>query len=337
MTEVVGRPDVPLVVVDALEFSKPARERFVEWREGDVGCVHVTLAIWEDARDTLRTIGSWNRLLESNADLIGLARTEAEIRQISASGRTAVLFGFQNTSPFELDIEFVEVFHQLGVRIAQLTYNIQNHVGSGCWEAEDRGLSAHFGRGVVKEMQRVGMLVDLSHCGQRTCLDTIEFAERPVAVTHANPEEFVGTEIELNRRNKSTDLLKALSAKGGVIGLSMYPKIVPADFSLQQFCDMVAWTIDVVGPDGVGFGSDFYAGYDRSEIMWWRAGRWSRESAVPITPKGFSDWPTWFRSPADFPGLLQGLRQRGLGETTIRKVAGENWLRLFRESFDPRS
>jgi membrane dipeptidase len=322
------------LIVDAMQYNKPERARFEEWRTGGLGCVHVTVAIWESARETLSKIGEWNRLFERNDDLIALATSAEDVERIAGSNRTAVIFGFQDTSPLEDDLELVEIFHRLGVRIVQLTYNVQNRVASGCWE-DDGGLSKFFGRNVVREMNRLGMLIDLSHCNERTCLDTVEYSECPVAVTHANPAEFVGREIELSRRNKSTELIKRLADRGGVIGLSMYPKIMRggSNCSLDTFLDMIAWTVDLAGIDAIGFGSDYYTGWPVSEIKWWRAGRWARESAVPIT--GFSEWPVWFRSPSDFGRLVDGLEQRGFASGDIAKIAGENWLRLFRKTFVP--
>lgn len=323
------------LVIDALQYNKPERARFEEWKRGGIGCVHVTLSIWENARETLSVIGEWNRLLEKNADLIALATTGADIERIAASGRTAVVYGFQDTSPFEDDIELVEIFHQLGVRVAQLTYNVQNRVASGCWEPDEAGVSKFFGRNVIAEMNRVGMVVDVSHCTERTCFDAIEYSSRPIAVTHANPQEFVGTDIELNRRNKSTALIKRLAETGGVIGLSNYPKIMKngSDCTLDTFLDMVSWTVDLVGADHVGLGTDFYDGWPESQIKWWRAGRWARESAIPI--KGFSKWPSWFQSPVDFSNILEGLDRRGFSNDEIAKIAGGNWLEFFREGFVP--
>lgn len=325
------------LVIDALQFNKPERARFEEWRAGSLGCVHVTVAIWESARETLSKLGEWNRLFEANADLIALARSGEDIEAISASGRTAVVFGFQDTSPFEDDIELVEIFHTLGVRVAQLTYNVQNRIASGCWEDDDQGVSKFFGRNVIQEMNRLGMLVDISHCNARSSMDAVELSSRPIAVTHANPSEFVGSDIELNRRNKTTELIRKLADRGGVIGLSNYPKIMRggSDCTLETFVDMIAWTVDLVGVDAVGFGTDFYDGWPVSEIKWWRAGRWARESAVPIV--GFSDWPAWFKSSADFPYMIAAMEKRGFSGEEVAKVAGGNWLRLFRESFIPAS
>lgn len=324
-----------MLLIDALQYNNPERRRFEEWRDGGVGCVHVTLAIWQNARDTLSVIGKWNRLFEQNSDLIALATTGQEIEAIAASGRTAVVFGFQDTSPFEDDIELVEIFHQLGVRIAQLTYNVQNRVGSGCWEPDEAGVSRFFGKNVIAEMNRVGMIVDVSHCTERTSLDAVEYSERPIAITHANPQEFVGTDIELNRRNKSSELIRKVAKRGGVIGLCNYPKIMKhgSDCTLDTFIDMIAWTVDLVGVDAVGLGTDFYDGWPESEIKWWRAGRWARESAVPI--KGFSDWPDWFTSSRDFPNILKGMQKRGFEADEIEKIAGGNWLRVFNDGFVP--
>lgn len=326
-----------ILVVDALQYNKPERIRFEEWHKGGIGCVHVTLAIWESARETLSAIGEWNRLFERNADLVELAKTADDIERIAKAGKTAVVFGFQDTSPFEDDIELVEIFYQLGVRICQLTYNVQNRIGAGCWEPNDPGISGFFGKNVIAEMNRIGMLIDVSHCGHKTSRDALEMSSRPIAVTHANPQEFVGRDIELKNRNKSTELLKRLGETGGVVGLCNYPKIMRdgSNCTLDTFLDMVVWTVDLIGVDHVGFGTDFYDGWPESEIMWWRAGRFSRESAVPI--KGFSAWPTWFKSSADFPNIIEGLEKRGFKPDEVAKIAGGNWIRLFRESFVPKT
>ncbi len=325
-----------MIIIDALEFGVWTRERFEQWRTAGIGCVHITLAIWENARDTLSVIGEWNRLFDDHGDLIALATTAEEIEQISASGRTAIVYGFQNASPFEDDLELVRIFHRLGVRVVQLTYNVQNHVACGCWEDPDTGLSKHFGRNVVTEMNRVGMLVDLSHCGERTTLETIDYSAKPVAVTHANPTEFVGADIELKKRTKSTEIIRNLAARGGVIGLGMYPRMMRggSNSTLEDFTDMVAWTVELAGIDAVGFGTDFYGGYPDNIITWWRAGRWARESPIPISG-GLAEWPTWFRTPASFPGVLEAIQKKGFSDSEMAKLAGGNWLRMFGDTFEP--
>ena len=144
----------------------------------------------------------------------------------------------------------------------------------------------------------------------------------------------MGFDIELNRRNKSDDLIRAVADGGGVIGLGMYPKImrVGSASTLDDFCEMVEWTAERFGIDAVGFGTDFHAGHSPDAITWWRAGRWARSSPVQGT---LARWPDYFDSPARFPGVLDALRRRGLSEDDLRKFAGGNWLRLFRDSFGP--
>ena len=330
-------PDNNPLLIDCLEASHWNRDRFVEIREGGVSCVHITLAIWENARETLTKIGHWNRLLEANADLVGLATSAEAIEEIAASGRTAILFGFQNTDPLDDDIDMVQIYHTLGVRIIQLTYNTQNSVASGCWEEDDLGISRFFGRNVIKEMNKVGMLIDVSHCNEKTCFDAVELSERPVAITHGNPQEFVGYDIELNRRNRSTDLIKVLTEKGGVIGLGMYPKIMRggSNSTREDFTEMVVWCVERFGVDCVGFGTDFNKGHREEMVTWWRAGRWARESPLKA-PSKLSPWPEWFKTPAQFPDVLDALRGKGFSEEEMAKICGGNWLRLFRESFDPR-
>jgi len=324
------------LIVDCLQHPNPARERYLEWQAGGVGCVHVTLSIWENARETLSVIGRWNRQFAEHSDLIAHAKTAEDIEAIAASGRTAVLFGFQNMTAFEDDIDLVEIFHSLGVRIVLLTYNTQNSVAAGCWEDDSLGVTPFFGKNVIREMNRHGILVDISHSNIKSGWDALEISERPIAITHANPSEYVGFDIELNRRNKPTDLIKAVTDAGGVIGLGMYPKIMKggSDSTLDDFCNMVEWSVERFGIDAVAFGTDFYDGWPQENITWWRAGRWARESPLEI-PSVFSEWPQWFRSPADFPGVLQALRDRGFSDDDVTKIAGGNWLRLFRESFGP--
>ena len=324
------------LLIDCQQPTKPSRERFLEWREGGVDCVHVTLAVWENARETLSSIGKWNRMLSDNDDLISLACSTEDIENIAASNRTAIIFGFQNTAPFEDDIDLVKIFHTLGVRIVQLTYNVQNNIASGCWEDEDRGVSKFFGRNVIREMNIHGMLIDISHCSLKSSFDTLEISDRPIAITHANPQEFVGMDIELNKRNKPTDLIQEVVRNGGMIGLSLYPKLMRggSSASLDDFCNMIDWSVDKFGIDAVGLGSDYYAGHNIEQIDWWRAGRWARKSPLNI-PSTFSPWPKWFKSPIDFPLIFDALSRKGYRPDEIGKIKGDNWAKLFKVSFVP--
>ena len=312
-----GRHD-RLVVIDALEASAWDRETLEELRRGGVTAVHVTLAYWEDARATLGNIGRWHRLFETHGDLIMPVREAVDIEEAGRLGRTGIIFGFQNCSPIEDDLSLVGVFHDLGVRIMQLTYNNQSLIGAGCYETDDSGIS-RFGREVIREMNRVGMIVDLSHSAERTSLHAIEISERPVAITHANPLGF-----HRGLRNKSDVLLKALAESGGMLGFSTYPlHIGGSQTTLEDFCAMIADTAALMGIERIGFGTDMCRKHTAAYLDWMRSGRWSRdvdsgEAAAP--GGGWPEWPPWFRRPGRFPPADRGTR----GDRIQRRRGREN-------------
>ncbi|WP_405796100.1 membrane dipeptidase [Streptomyces sp. NBC_01506] len=323
------------MLVDALQFVKPSRDRFEEWHDAGITAIHATVAIWEDSTETMREVGRWHRLLADHADLLREGRHADDIRGAEEEGRTAVILGFQNSSPFEDDLDLVGAFHQAGVRIAQLTYNTQNSAGAGCWEGEDAGLSRTYGINLIREMNNVGMVVDISHCNERTSLEAIEASERPVAVTHANPRAFVGEDVELALRNKSDTVLKKAAESGGVVGLSMYPRIAPDGVrcSVDRFCDMVAYTAELIGVEHVGLGSDYYAGQGDEELHWWRQGRWSRKPMVPIS--GPVEFPAWYAAGRGYALVRERLRERGFTAAEVARIAGGNWVDLFDDGFTP--
>ncbi len=314
-------------VVDGLQISNWSRPVLEELRTGGVSAVNATCAVWENAADTLRSIGQWFELVNQNPDLVFLAENSADIEIAKNQNRIAVFLGFQNTSPFEDDYRYVEVFHRLGVRIAQLTYNNQNLVGGGCFETEDTGLT-RYGRVIVEEMNRVGMLIDLSHVGYRTSREAIETSSSPVAITHSNPLWFFDTP-----RNKPDDLIQALVDRGGVIGCCLYPTVSGGQqVTVESFCAMVSAMVDQYGPSNIGIGSDCVRGWEQEFVGWLRNGRWqpTHPQDAPVWPQ----WPAWFNGPSDFPRLTDGLVAAGLSDQTVSAVLGGNWSRLFREVMD---
>jgi microsomal dipeptidase-like Zn-dependent dipeptidase len=313
------------VVVDGLQINNWDRSVLEELRAGGVSGVNATCAVWEGPLETLRAVADWYRLAADNADVVALAETADDIRKAKQEQRVAVVLGFQNSSPFADDYRMVEVFARLGVRIAQLTYNIQNLVGGACYEPVDSGLT-RFGRTIVGEMNRVGMLVDLSHVGNRTSLDAIECSTVPVAVTHSNPIWFFD-----HPRNKPDAVLDAVAAQGGVIGCCLYPNVLGGERTTRdQFCRMVARLVDQVGPAHVAVGSDCTRNWGDDYVGWLRNGRWLPPGPQPAT---WPQWPQWFAGPEDFPTLTEGLQDVGLHDQTIAGILGENWLRLFDQVF----
>ena len=321
------------IIIDALNCSNWDRELFEELRAGGVSCMNVTCAVWETARETLNHLTQWYHFFREHRDLIMQVQSGSDIEKAHAAGKTGVILGFQNASPIENDLSLVELFHRLGVRVIQLTYNNQNHIGSSCYEAHDSGLS-RFGREVVYEMNRLGIVIDLSHVGERTSLHAIELSSRPVAITHANPYSF-----HPSKRNKSDQLLKTVAEHKGMLGCSLYPHFIGGNqTTLDQFCDLIAYAVELMGIDHVGIGSDLVRKQTQQYLNWLRMGRWTY--SVDYGPgsadqPGWPRWQEWFQSPVDFPHLAEGLRVKGFSQEEIAKIMGENWLRFFKEGFEP--
>ena len=326
----------PQLIVDGLAMPAPERKWFEQWRDGRIGCVFTCIAVWENASEAMALIGRWRRFLAENADLAAVATSADDIGRIAASGRTAVVLTFQNTSPVEHDIELFGVYRALGVCIMQLTYNLQNYIGCGYWEANDTGVSSRFGRNAIDEMNRVGILIDLSHCGERTTLDAIEMSAKPVAITHANPREYVGAPVFGAGRLKTTEAIEALAKRRGVIGLSPNRNMTRhgAATTLEQFGDMVAWTVERIGVDAVAIGTDYCPGHPRSVRTWWRYARWSRESAPAeqMQIASHEGWSEWIATPAGMHNITSELQRRGFRAAEVAQMMGGNWLRLLRET-----
>lgn len=324
----------PNVVIDGLQYSHWGRETFEQMRAGEVDCVHVTIVYHENTFETISNIADWNQRFQQFSDLIMPVRTADDVLLAKQKGLTGIVFGFQNCSPIDHDVFLIEIFHQLGVRIMQLTYNNQSLLATGCYESTDSGVT-RFGKQAIAEMNRVGMVVDMSHSAEQSTLDTIEISSRPIAITHANPTSF-----EPALRNKSDTVLRALGESGGMLGFSMYPfhlKDGPS-CKLTDFCEMIARTGDLMGIDNIGLGSDLCQGQPTSILTWMRNGRWSIDKDYGEGSASNTNWPaqpTWFENNLHFGNISQGLKDFGMDDGEIAKVMGGNWLRFFKNSFGP--
>lgn len=323
-----------MMIIDALQYVNWTRALFEEAKEGGVNAIHVTIAYWENTSEVLENIAQWDALFKEHADLIMPVRQGADIKTAIDVDKIGIIFGFQNCSPIEDDLRKVELMYDAGVRIMQLTYNNQSLLATGCYEQGDSGVT-RFGREVIKEMNRLGMLIDMSHSAEHSTLQAIEFSERPIAITHANPSFFHDA-----LRNKSDKVLRALSQSGGMLGVSLYPFHLhnAGDCSVQEFCEMIARTAQMIGVDQIGIGSDLCQNWDYKTLEWMRSGRWA---ATPDFGEGTSensDWPRqpdWFSSSRDFSNIADGLRNVGFDESDTAKIMGENWFSFFDASFKP--
>ncbi len=323
-----------MMLIDNLQYANWSEKIFRQMREGGVDAVHVTIAYHENFRETVLNFEQWNRWFEMYPDLIMKGLWASDVDRARESGRTAIFFGFQNPSPIEDDIGLVEIVHSLGARFMQLTYNNQSLLATGCYEAEDAGIT-RMGRQVIKEMNRVGLVIDMSHSADRSTIEAAELSKRPIAITHANPYEWSPA-----LRNKKADVIRAVTEKGGMLGFSVYPHHLKgkSNCTLASFCDMIARTADTFGPHALGIGTDLCQDQPDSVVEWMRVGRWSKEidygegsAAAP----GFPPMPAWFKDNRDFGKIETGLRATGLSETEVAGIMGDNWHRFYAENFVP--
>ncbi len=318
--------------IDALQYANWSEKIFRQMRDGKVDAVHVTISYHENFRETIANIEQWNDNFERYPDLIFLGKTGDDVRLARETNRTAIFYGFQNPSPMEDDIRLIEILHTLGVRFMQLTYNNQSLLATGCYEENDTGIT-RMGKEVIEEMNRVGLVVDMSHSAERSTLEAMEISSRPIVITHANPAFW-----EPALRNKSDSVLKALGQSKGMLGFSLYPHHLKGkgDCTLQNFCEMIAAAADMMGIDHIGLGSDLCQDQPDSVVEWMRVGRWTKKidyGEGSAKQAGFPPMPTWFNDNRDFGNIEQGLIDVGFKPEDTAKIMGNNWLRFFDENF----
>ena len=323
-----------MMIVDNLQYANWSEKIFRQMREGGVDAVHVTISYHENFRETVLNFEKWNRWFEQYPDLIMKGLWAEDIDRARETGRTAIFFGFQNPSPIEDDIGLVEIVHSLGARFMQLTYNNQSLLATGCYEKEDTGIT-RMGRQVIKEMNRVGLVVDMSHSADRSTIEAAESSERPIAITHANPHAWHPA-----LRNKRHEVLKAVTDAGGMLGFSLYPHHLKnkSDCTVQSFCEMIARAADSYGVHTLGIGSDLCQDQPDSVVEWMRVGRWSKEidyGEGSASAPGFPPMPSWFQDNRDFGNIAKGLAQTGMSPSEVDGIMGLNWYRFYKENFRP--
>jgi len=311
------------VVIDGLVVSRWSRSVFESMRAGGLTAANCTCSIWQGFRDTMLAVAEWNRWFDRHGDLIMPVKSTADVRRAKQAGKTGIILGWQNTSGIEDRLDFLPLFKQLGVGVMQLTYNTQNLVGSGCWEEVDSGLSG-FGREAVHEMNRLGILVDLSHVGPKTSADAVAHSKMPCAYSHIAPKGLFD-----HPRNKSDAELTAIAARGGFVGVATYPPFMKqgANATLDDCVDMFEYVIGLVGEANVGIGTDFTQDQDEAFFDWLRQDKGYARRMVPT--RGTAPMPAGLKSLADYPNLTAAMERRGWPEARIRGVLGENWLRFL--------
>jgi len=315
--------------IDNLQYCNWSKEIFKINSEAKLDAVHVTIAYHEDFNEVKKNIEVWNKHFESNKDLIFLGKTFKDIEKAHKEKKTAIFFGFQNCSPIEDDIGLIEKVYDLGARFMQLTYNNQSLLATGCYEKNDSGVT-RMGKEAIKEMNRLGLVVDMSHSAEKSTFDAIELSSKPIAITHANPSFWFGA-----KRNKSNELLKALAESKGMLGLSLYPHHLKdtSNCTLESFCEMAAKTAELMGVKQVGIGSDLCIGHPDSVVEWMRNGTWTKTKDYgegSTKNPNFPKQPKWFEDARGFKNLEQGLKKVGFKETEVNDILGNNWYNFYR-------
>tara|TARA_B100000287_G_scaffold430105_1_gene484722 strand:- start:3249 stop:4217 length:969 start_codon:yes stop_codon:yes gene_type:complete len=316
--------------IDNLQYCNWSREIFEINKEAGLNAVHVTIVYHEDYDEFLNNLKDWDKLFNENSDIIFLGKDYKDIEKAKSENKTAIFFGFQNCSPIEDNIQLVEKVHEHGCRFMQLTYNNQSLLATGCYEKNDSGVT-NFGREAIKEMNRVGIVIDMSHSAEKSTLDAIEISEKPIAITHANPSFWHSA-----KRNKSEKLLKTLSESGGMLGLSLYPHHLKnnSECKLESFCEMVARTVEIMGIKNIGIGSDLCLNQPNKVVEWMRNGTWAKEKNYGEGSKnkpGFPKQPEWFLDARGFNNLDSGLKKFGFNEEEVNDILGNNWYNFYKE------
>ena len=310
------------VVIDGLIISKWDRSVFEDMRTGGITAANCTVSVWEGFQDTVGNIATMKKAIRDNGDILTLIRSSADIVAAKAAGKTGIILGFQNAAAFEDNLGYVEAFADQGVRVVQLCYNTQNLIGTGCYE-RDGGLS-DYGREVVAEMNRVGILIDLSHVGAKTSEEAILASTKPVTYSHCLPSG-----LKQHPRNKSDEQLKFIAERGGFVGVTMFPPFLKrgTEATVDDYVEAIDYVANIVGDDNVGVGTDFTQGYDREFFDWIThdKGRHRR-----LTDFGTVLNPEGIRTIGEWPNLAAAMEKAGWKAGRIEKIIGGNWLRTFK-------
>ncbi|QMV14639.1 dipeptidase [Vibrio spartinae] len=309
------------IVIDGLVIAKWDRDLFEDMRKGGITTANCTVSVWEGFQNTVNNIVEMNNLIEANSDIVTKVHSTHDIRRAKREGKTGVMMGFQNANAYEDQLGYVQVFKDLGVGVVQMCYNTQNLVGTGCYE-RDGGLSG-FGHEIVAEMNRVGVMCDLSHVGAKTSEEVILASKKPVCYSHCLPSG-----LKDHPRNKSDQELKFIADHGGFVGVTMFAPFLKNGIhsTVEDYVEAIAYIFNLVGEDQIGIGTDFTQGHGQPFFEWLTH---DKGYARRLTNFGEIINPEGIRTLGEFPNLTDALLRHGFTETQVRKIMGENWLRVL--------
>lgn len=312
-------------------------------QRGGVTAGNFTVAQFEhDYITTVKELTKYHELAAVNDDEWEIIDSVTSLQEVKRAGKTGIILGFQDTRPIEGELGKLQTFDHLGVKIIQLTYNEQNYVGAGCCERTDGGLT-NFGQNLIDELNNRNILIDLSHCAEKTTIEAIEYSNDPVAFTHAG----VHTLCNARGRNKTDEHLRALADTNGVIGISLFPPLVKRDpethhvqpATIHDVLDQIDYLVDKIGVEHVGFGSDLNdKALDEGVTPPGSSLRHYRPSHPEVFGRGptetYDPYPEGLNRHTKMQNLTRGLIDRGYSDEEVKKILGGNFLRLFEEVWD---
>ncbi|SAK48391.1 membrane dipeptidase [Caballeronia pedi] len=319
------------IVIDAVSPLLLNKSYTDLYRQGGVTAVCPTVSLGGTAGEQVKVLGSWLRHIRQDPSLI-LSTSVRDIERAKELNRLALIFHFQGTDSIEDNLDLVDAYYALGVRVIQLTYNVKNRVGDGCTERTDAGLS-EFGIKLVQRLNELGIAVDCSHTGVRTTLDAMEVSTAPVIFTHANARSVFDS-----KRNITDEQIRGIAKTNGVIGVNIVPYYIVKHVrpTIDQLLDHVSYIASLVGVDHVGIGFDYFGGQqpfvsDEEANQIYRsfidAGKWDPN----VTPPPTQLYPEGLDTPAYMANLTPALIRRGFSEQEVKKILGGNWMRVFAE------
>jgi len=316
------------IVIDGSVSAPPSSDYALQLRSSGLTVANWTVSGgFEDTVSALQRVNEFHWLLEQYPEETLPIERADDIARAKRSGRLGIMLAFQGAGPLGRNVHLVRTFYRLGVRMIGLTYNESNSYAAGCLEPSNGGLTS-LGIQLVREMNRIGMIVDLTHVGERSSLEAIEVSEKPVVFSHSN-----AAARQANPRNLTDRQMRACAERGGVIGLAVFSAFVGdtrdgRQPGLEEYLRHIDYTLNLVGPDHVAIGTDIFA--DHTGGVWWHAvtGRLYPEVTQGMTFKTHNI--RGFDHPSDFPSVAQQLLDR-YDEATVRKIIGENWVRVFRQ------
>ncbi|WP_340084289.1 membrane dipeptidase [Siminovitchia sp. FSL H7-0308] len=294
----------------------------------------LTLLSFEGFSETIRSIANIYNVVDQQEKTLGVARTYAELQKNAAAGKKSIILTFQEPYPIGNSLNNLRAFYEMGVRVVQLTYNKANYIGSGCTETIDRGLT-DFGREMIHEMNRLGMLIDVSHSSKLTTLSAIQESESPVVFSHANVKK-----ISHIPRNKTDEEIKLLAEKGGVMGLTPWAPLcwkgeINQQPTLDDYLDHVEYVIDLAGIDHVGYGSDAPPDdkidtpgvLEQATLYPEVVGKYYSSVSEDFSLAHAKD----FKGSKELDHVMMGLKKRGYSDDDVDKFIGGNFARVIKQ------